>query len=341
MPSPSRSSGGVTGLELEAARVVLSVPRGGSPRPRRAPRSAMSARGPEGRRQARGRRGRRSLRPSPLRLGAMRRRRRLLGRRRGARREALRRPRGRLTATTRLLRPGPGRIGALRKDEQTPDAQYRQGQASPASPRMAQGRTGCLGEASRIRPARGEGVHRPDPQALARRHRPGRRAGRQGHRGAARGRPRRLARALGRRVGPPGKSPARRRRPRSESKRLAEFRVRIPFEPYSKSSESRPLRLDSALTAGPFARRVPNECPTPRSVNAPDAGVWQPVPRRSVECHALPRAKAAGPTEASNPESTQRSRTRSLRVARRGSAGLTRVTQRAETYRHKQVKEVD
>jgi serine/threonine protein kinase len=34
---------------------------------------------------------------------------------------------------------------------------------------------------------------------------------RQGHRGPARGRPRRLARALGRRVGPPGKSPRRRR----------------------------------------------------------------------------------------------------------------------------------
>ena len=42
-------------------------------------------------------------------------------------------------------------------------------------------------------PARGEGVHRPDLETLARRHRPGRRAGRQGHRGPARGRPRRLA----------------------------------------------------------------------------------------------------------------------------------------------------
>jgi hypothetical protein len=35
------------------------------------------------------------------------------------------------------------------------------------------------------------------------------------------------------------------------------------------------------------------------------------------------------------------SRTRSFCVARRGSAGLPRVTQRAETSRHKRVKKVD
>jgi hypothetical protein len=38
---------------------------------------------------------------------------------------------------------------------------------------------------------------------------------------------------------------------------------------------------------------------------------------------------------------SSRSRTRSFCVARRGSAGLPRVTQRAETCRHKRVKEVD
>jgi hypothetical protein len=51
---------------------------------------------------------------------------------------------------------------------------------------------------------------------------------------------------------------------------------------------------------GPHRRAIreagPNECPTPRSVNAPHAGVWQPVPRRSVECafRQQRRARASG-----------------------------------------------